>query len=107
MMEDEGERECSVLKPGRSTDQPSRRDPEFSFCQEALAYEEGQDHGDQTSALDECGGQDHVRADIAQRFRLTCDGFHGFTANLTNAETDTNYCQSGSNCCVHNFKNDE
>ena len=57
---------------------------------------------DQTGALDEGSHQDHVGADITQCFRLTGDAFHRFATDVTDADTNTNYCQTGANCCVHN-----
>ena len=95
-------------KPGRRADQPSRTlDPDLigrnlSRNSKLTAHKERKDHGDQTGALDEGGHQDHVGTDITQGFRLTCDAFHRFATDVADADTNTNYCQTGANCCVHN-----
>ena len=51
-------------------------------------------NGEEGATLNECRGQNHVRLDLTSSLRLTGDGVHSATTNLTNTQTCTNCCNT-------------
>lgn len=49
--------------------------------------EQADHNGEQGDTLDKSGGQNHVGTDITGYFRLTGDGGHGVSADVTNTQT--------------------
>ena len=62
--------------------------------------EEADYHGEQSNAFDQRRDDDHVRTDVVDRLGLACDGLHGRSADLADADAGADGGQSCAQGCA-------
>ena len=63
-----------------------------------LDAEECDNGCEQGNTLNQGGGHNHVREQLAHHFRLTSHSVHGLSANSTNTKTCANSCETCAYC---------